>query len=45
MRISEDILRYLTVRQEALSTGPSVILGGGRDEYNENNQSDDKEAA
>ncbi len=45
MRISEDILRYLTVRQEVLSTGPSVILGGGRDEYNENNQSDDKEAA
>lgn len=44
MRLSEDILRYLTVRQETLSTGPSVILGGNRDDHSDN-QSEDKEAA
>lgn len=45
MRINEDVLRYLTIRQEALSTGPSIILGGGRDDSSDNNQSEDKEAA
>lgn len=45
MRINEDVLRYLTIRQEALSTGPSVILGGSRDDSTDNNQSEDKEAA
>ncbi len=49
MRLSEDILRYLTVREEALSTGPSAILDrGSREEYSENTEStpaDDKEAA
>lgn len=45
MRINEDILRYLTIRLEEPTSGPSVILGGSRDDYNDNNQSDDKEAA
>lgn len=45
MRINEDILRYLTTRQETLSTGPSVILGGSRDDHSDNTQSEDKEAA
>lgn len=50
MRLSEDVLRYLTVREEALSTGPSAILDrGSREDYSDNNSSentsDDKEAA
>ncbi|MCB1591025.1 MAG: 30S ribosomal protein S6 [Alphaproteobacteria bacterium] len=43
MRLNEDILRYLTIRQEALSTGPSVVMGGGRDDSDK--QSKEKEAA
>ncbi|MCB1839336.1 MAG: 30S ribosomal protein S6, partial [Alphaproteobacteria bacterium] len=50
MRLSEDILRYLTVREEALSNGPSAILDrGSRDDYNDSNENsedkDNKEAA
>lgn len=30
MRLSEDILRYLTVREETLSSGPSVQMGRDR---------------
>jgi len=26
MRLNEDILRYMTIRQDALSTGPSIIM-------------------
>jgi small subunit ribosomal protein S6 len=33
MRINEDVLRYLTIRVEALEAGPSAILQNrGRDE-------------
>ena len=33
LRLNEDILRYLTVREEALSKGPSVQMErGGRDD-------------
>ncbi len=33
LRLDEDVLRYLSVREEALSKGPSAILErGGRDE-------------
>jgi small subunit ribosomal protein S6 len=33
LRLNEDILRYLTVREEKLSTGPSAQMGrGDRDE-------------
>lgn len=39
MRFNEDVLRYLTVREETLSKGPSAILGG-RD-----NDDTEKEAA
>jgi small subunit ribosomal protein S6 len=42
MRLNDDVLRYLTVKQDALSTGPSVILDkGGRDDREE----DEREAA
>ncbi|MCS5595782.1 MAG: 30S ribosomal protein S6 [Alphaproteobacteria bacterium] len=39
MRLSEDILRYLTTRLEKPTEGASVMLGG------ENKNSDEKEAA
>ncbi|MBK9585876.1 MAG: 30S ribosomal protein S6 [Alphaproteobacteria bacterium] len=49
MRLNEEVLRYLTVREEALSTGPSAILDrGGREDYAETTETpttDDKEAA
>jgi small subunit ribosomal protein S6 len=34
MRISEDVIRYLTIRVDALEEGPSVIMQsrGGRDD-------------
>ena len=32
LRLNEDILRYLTVREEALSKGPSVQMERGRDD-------------
>lgn len=32
MRLNEDILRYLTVREEKLSEGPSVMMGGGSED-------------
>ena len=42
MRFNEDILRYLTVREEALSKGPSVVMDkSGRDSDDTN----EKEAA
>lgn len=54
MRLDEDVMRSLTVRLDAASTGPSSILGGGRDDdrndrsdrYNDDDDSqDEKEAA
>jgi small subunit ribosomal protein S6 len=41
LRNDEDILRFMSVRNERLSTGPSVMKGGGRDENDEK----DKEVA
>ena len=32
LRLNEDVLRSLTVRQEALSTGPSIIMDKNRDD-------------
>ncbi|MGH1456608.1 MAG: 30S ribosomal protein S6 [Alphaproteobacteria bacterium] len=49
MRLHEDVVRHLTIREEALSEGPSVMMDkGGRDDdkkkpYNKYNK--DKEAA
>jgi small subunit ribosomal protein S6 len=31
MRLHEDLLRYMTIRLDEPSKGPSVILGGGSD--------------
>jgi small subunit ribosomal protein S6 len=49
MRIHEDVVRHLTIREEKLSTGPSIVMDkSGRDDddkkpYNRNN--DEKDAA
>jgi small subunit ribosomal protein S6 len=32
MRLSEDVLRYLTIKEEKLSTGPSIMMGGGSED-------------
>ncbi|MCB9990002.1 MAG: 30S ribosomal protein S6 [Rhodospirillales bacterium] len=39
MRLSDDVLRYMSVREDALSTGPSAILN------KDTRDSDEKEAA
>ncbi len=41
LRLNEDVLRYLTVREDALSTGPSVVL----DKNASNDIAFDREAA
>lgn len=41
MRLNEDILRYMSVREDTLSEGPSVMMGGGRDD----DETESKEAA
>ena len=40
LRLNEDVMRYMTIKLEELSDGPSVVLGGSKD-----NDSDEKEAA
>ncbi len=53
MRLHEDVVRHLTIREEELSEGPSVMMDkGGRDDdkkkpYNKDNKynKDKKEAA
>ncbi len=50
MRLNEDVVRFLTVREEALSDGPSVVMDkNARDDDRkprfDNNDDDDKEAA
>lgn len=42
LRINEDVMRYMTIKLDALSGGPSIILGGGKD--NDDNYNE-KEAA
>lgn len=51
LRLNEDILRYMTVRNKTLSSGPSIILnkdsddGDRTDNNDRNNDRDDREAA
>lgn len=40
LRLNEDVMRYMTIKLDELSDGPSVIMGGSKD-----NDSDEKEAA
>lgn len=41
MRLHEDLLRYMTIRLEEPSKGPSVILGGGSDRSHDSDRSND----
>lgn len=43
MRIHEDILRYMSIKLDELSKGPSVMMGGG-DRANDND-TEEKEVA
>ena len=44
MRLHEDVVRHLTIREEKLSDGPSVMLDrGGRDDRDD--ETNEKEAA
>lgn len=43
MRLNEDVVRYMSVKLEKLSDGPSVMMDKGGDKYD--NKSDKKEAA
>lgn len=43
MRIHEDLLRYMTIKLEAASKGPSVIMGGG--ERSNDNDTSEREVA
>lgn len=44
MRLNEDVMRHLTIREEKLSEGPSVILDKSRDDSDDEKPSR-KEAA
>ncbi|PJB70803.1 MAG: 30S ribosomal protein S6 [Alphaproteobacteria bacterium CG_4_9_14_3_um_filter_47_13] len=45
MRLSEDILRYLTVREDKLSEGPSSILNKDTRDSDSRDNRDSREAA
>lgn len=46
MRLNEDVVRYLTIRLEELSNGPSVVMDkSGRYDDDSNNDDSEKEAA
>ncbi len=46
MRLHEDVVRYLTIREEELSDGPSVIMDkSGRDDDKKDDRKFNKEAA
>ena len=42
LRLHEDVMRFMTVKLDELSDGPSIILGGNRDDNETNSK---KEAA
>lgn len=44
MRLHEDVLRYISIRLDELSKGPSAILGGG-DRDRDTDSSEEREVA
>lgn len=44
MRLHEDVMRYLTIRQEALSEGPSVMMSKDSDRDSRDNDSKEEAA-
>lgn len=46
MRIHEDVIRYLSIREEKLSTGPSIVMDkSGRDDEDRRFNKDEKDVA
>lgn len=45
MRLNEDILRYMTIREDELSTGPSIIMDKASRDTGEDKKPYKKEAA
>lgn len=46
MRLNEDVMRYMSVREEKLSEGPSVMMDkGGRDDDDSRDNKPNREAA
>lgn len=45
MRLNEDILRYMSIREEELSTGPSIIMDKSSKDTGEDKKPYKKEAA
>lgn len=45
MRLNEDILRYMTIREDELSTGPSIIMDKSSRDTGEDKKPYKKEAA
>lgn len=41
LRLNEDVMRYMTIKLEEPTKGPSIILGG----YSKDNDKDDKKEA
>ena len=42
LRLNEDVLRYMTIREDALSEGPSVVMGGGDSDDDDSDSDDDR---
>lgn len=40
LRLNEDVMRYMTIKLDELTDGPSIMMGGSKD-----NDSNEKEAA
>ncbi|MCB1784047.1 MAG: 30S ribosomal protein S6 [Alphaproteobacteria bacterium] len=45
MRLHEDVVRYLTLREDKLSDGPSIMMDKGRDDSDDDKPYNKKEAA
>lgn len=43
MRLHEDLLRYMSIKLDELSKGPSVMMGGG--DRSNDNETEEKEVA
>lgn len=45
MRLNEDVMRFMTIKEEELSDGPSVMMDKGGDRDRKDNRYGKKEAA
>ena len=42
MRLNEDVLRYMSIKEEKLSDGPSVVMGGNKKPSDDAKSTDSK---